>query len=62
LLCYFLSVWQFTAFSPTAYWLPTLAIDPPTYALLCVRWQTSLATFGVRGVPGSRVINAGSDA
>jgi len=31
---------QFTAFSPTTYWLPKLEIVPSMLAALAVRWQT----------------------
>ena len=34
---------QFTAFSPTTYWLPRLEIEPSMVAALAVRWQTSWA-------------------
>ncbi len=48
-------LWQFTAFSPSTYWLPRLAIDPAMYALLPARWQSSRATSGVSVVLAGRV-------
>ena len=42
-------VLQFTAVRPRTYWLPKLAIEPPTYALLPARWQSSRTMIGVSG-------------
>ena len=50
-------VWQFTAFNPITYWLPRLAIDPASMALLPVRWQISRATSGVSFASGGRAIS-----
>src|ERR1035438_10634080 len=49
-------LWQFTAFNPSTYSLPRLAIDPATYPLLPARWQTSRAKSGVSFVLVGRVI------
>ena len=45
-----------TAFNPSTYWLPRLAIDPAMYALLPARWQSSRVTSGVSFVPVGRDI------
>jgi hypothetical protein len=50
-------LWQFTAFNPSTYWLPRLAIDPAMYALLPARWQSSRVTSGVSFVLAGRDIN-----
>ena len=55
---------QFTAFRPSTYWFPRLAIEPSSTAvgeetccaMLPVRWQTSRAISGVSRTSGGRPI------
>src|ERR1700733_1134713 len=50
-------VWQFTAFRDSTYSLPRLLMEPEINALPLARWQSSLATSGVSGVPLGRDIS-----
>src|ERR1700730_662486 len=58
----FSPVWQFIAFRPTTYWLPKLAMETPSTALLPDRWHTSRAKSCVNLSSGLRPISCNESA